>query len=195
VADQSTRNSQHNGGSSTRTFDGRPYAGGPSVQESLPGSRFAGRGSPDGRRWDDSAPYATQAAFNPHQASTGELVNQAAGQISTLVRSELALGKTELLGKVRSLGLGGGMVAAAGLLSPFALGLLFALAVVLLDMVWPLWLAVLVPLLVVGALCLGLAGMGLRKLRRGGPPVPSEAVHSVRDDIMSVRHAIHEGRH
>jgi len=122
-------------------------------------------------------------------------VNQAAGQISTLVRSELALAKSELVGKVRSLGLAGGMVAAAAVLSPFALGLLFTLAIVALDIVWPLWLAVLVPLLVVGAMCLGLAGIGIRKLRRSGSPVPSEAVHSVRDDIMSVRHAIHEGRH
>lgn len=195
MADQSTHNAQHNGGSATRTFDGRPYAGGPAVQESLPGNRFAGRAGPDGRRWDDTGPYATHAPFNPHHASTGELVNQAAGQLSTLVRSELALGKSELLGKVKSLGIGGGMVAAAGVLSPFALGLLLALAVVALDIVWPLWLAVLVPLLVVGAICLGMLAIGIRKLRRGGPPVPSEAVHSVRDDIASVRHAIHEGRH
>jgi hypothetical protein len=183
VADQSAHN---NGGPHAgQSFNGRPYAGGPAVQESLPGNRWNGNRNPDGRI----------ETFDPHRASTGELVTQAAGQISTLVRSELALGKSELIAKVRSLGLGGALLATAAVFSPFALALFFALVIVLLDMVWPLWLAVLVPLLAVGALILGLAGMGIMKLRRGGRPMPTEAASSLRDDIKSVRQAIHEGRH
>jgi hypothetical protein len=131
---------------------------------------------------------------DPHHASTRDLVNQAAGQISTLVRSELALGRAELIDKGRKLGVGGGMLATAGLLSLYALGLLIALVVVILDHDWPLWLAVLVPLLFTGALILALAGLGVQKLRSGAT-APTQAATSVRDDIASVRHAFQEGRH
>jgi hypothetical protein len=131
-------------------------------------------------------------AFDPHRASTAELVSQAAGQISTLVRSELALGKAELIEKGRKLGMGGGMLAAAGVLGLYALGLLITLFVVVLDRDWPLWLAVLVPLLVVGVLMLGLAGLGVRRLRAAASPPPT--ADRVRDDLRSLRHAIREGR-
>jgi hypothetical protein len=132
--------------------------------------------------------------FDPHQASTGQLVSQAAGQIATLVRTELALGKAELVEKGRKLGLGGGLLAGAGLFSLFGLALFVTLMVVLLDLVWPLWLAVLVPLLAIGALTLGLAAMGVSRLRAGAQ-APTEAAHSVRDDIQTVKHAFQEGRH
>jgi hypothetical protein len=131
--------------------------------------------------------------FDPHSASTGELVSQAAGQITTLVRSELALGKAELVNKGKKLGLGGAMLAAAGLFSLFSLGLVITLFVVVLDIDWPLWLAVLVPLLVVGVLTLGLAGLGISRLRAGASG-PTEAAHSVRDDIESVKQAIRDAR-
>jgi uncharacterized membrane protein YqjE len=149
------------------------------------GHRFNGHGQYPGEHGHD---------FERHQASTGQLVSQAAGQISTLVRTEMALGKAELLEKGRRLGLGGAMLAAAGVLSLFGFGLVIALIAVVLDRDWPAWLAVLVPLLAVGVLTLGLAGLGIRKLRAGAP-VPSQAADSVRDDLRSVRHAFQEGRH
>jgi uncharacterized membrane protein YqjE len=69
--------------------------------------------------------------------STSELVGQAAAQISTLVRDELALAKTELAEKGKRAGLGGGLFGGAAVLALYGLGLLLALAVVLLDLVWP----------------------------------------------------------
>lgn len=143
----------------------------------------------DGHRWNGG----NGRGFDPHRASTGELVTQAAGQISTLVRSELALGKAELVAKGRKLGFGGGLLAAAGLFSLFSLGLLVTLFVVVLDRDWPLWLAVLVPLLVLGVLTLGLAGLGINRLRAGAS-APTQAADSVRDDIRSVKDAIRDGR-
>ncbi len=148
----------------------------------------------NGHRGNGHGRQSAYGHFDPHQASTGQLVSQAAGQIATLVRTELALAKAEMVEKGRKLGLGGGLLAAAGLLSLFAAALFFTLVVVLLDLVWPLWLAVLVPLLVVGALTLGLAAMGVSRLRAGAQ-APTEAAHSLRDDIQSVKHAFQEGRH
>jgi hypothetical protein len=109
------------------------------------------------------------------------------------VRSELALGKAELVDKGKKLGLGGGLLAAAGLFSVFTLGLLVTLFVVILDLDWPLWLAVLVPLLSIGVLTLLLAGAGINRLRKGATP-PTRAADSVRDDIRSVRNAFRDGR-
>jgi hypothetical protein len=146
-------------------------------------------------RWNGHGQHGNgHGDSDPNRASTGQLVSQAAGQLSTLVRTELALGKAELVEKGKRLGAGGAMLATAGLLGLFVLGLAVALFVVVLDADWPLWLAVLVPLLAIGALALLLAGLGARKLRAGAP-VPSQAAHSVRDDILSVKHAFSEGRH
>ena len=47
------------------------------------------------------------------QPSVGELVRQASEHVSTLVRGEIELAKTELTGSVKRAGIGGGMLAAA----------------------------------------------------------------------------------
>lgn len=156
---------------------------------------------PNGYRWNGhgnghgpSPGNGHGAHLDPHHASTGQLITQAANQISTLVRSELALGKAELVEKGRKLGLGGGLLATAGVLSLYAFGLVIAVVVAVLDQDWSLWLAILVPLLALGALMLGLVAVGVRKLRAGAS-APTQAADSVRDDIQSVRHAFQEGRH
>jgi Putative Actinobacterial Holin-X, holin superfamily III len=149
---------------------------------------------------DGGQPSPTHAAhgaargegFDPHRASTGELVSQAAGQITTLVRSEMALAKAEAVEKGKKLGLGGAMLATAGLFGLFSFGLVIALIVAVLDIDWPLWLAVLVPLLALGVLTLGLAGFGISRLRAGAS-APA-AANSVRDDIESMKHAFRDGR-
>lgn len=133
-----------------------------------------------------------RVGFEPHRASTGELVSQAAAQLTTLVRSELALGKAELVAKGKKVALGGAMLAAAGLFSLYALGLLVTLFVVVLDFDWPLWLAVLVVLLVLGVLTLGLAGLGISRLRAAASP--PQTPNRVRDDLRSIKDAIRDGR-
>jgi Protein of unknown function (DUF1469). len=112
--------------------------------------------------------------------------------MSTLVRSELALAKAELVEKGRKLGVGAAMLAAAGVLGLFSFGLVIALIVAVLDIDWPLWLAVLVPLLVLGLITLTLAGLGIRRLRAGASAPPT--ADRVRDDIRSMKQAIRDGR-
>lgn len=84
------------------------------------------------------------------------MINRATAQLSTLVRDELALARTELVAKGRRAGLGGGLLGAASALALYGLGLSLALAVVLQHLVWPAWLAILVVTVVV------LAASGLR---------------------------------
>jgi hypothetical protein len=131
---------------------------------------------------------------SPSAASTSELVSQAAAQISTLVRDELALAKLELTEKGKRAGIGGGLFGGAAALGLYGLGLLLALAVVLLDLAWPLWLALLVVLIVVLAAAGVAAVLGKQKLKAAVPPVPSDAVASTQADVRTVKNAVREGR-
>jgi uncharacterized membrane protein YqjE len=138
----------------------------------------------------------SEASFRepPPAASASELVTQAAAQISTLVRDELALAKLEMTEKGKRAGLGGGLVGGAAVLGLYGLGLLLVLAVVLLDLAWPLWLAVLVVMLVVFAAA-GIAALaGKKKLQAASPPVPQQAVAGAQADVRTVKNAVREGR-
>lgn len=127
-------------------------------------------------------------------ASTAELVRRAAEQVSTLVRDELTLAKVELVEKGKRAGIGGGLFGAAAVLAWFGVGLLLTLLVVLLDLVWPLWLAVLVVLVVVLAAAGIAALLGRRQLQQAAPPVPQQAVDGVHADVDAVKTAVREGR-
>lgn len=130
----------------------------------------------------------------PPTASTSELVSHAAAQISTLVRDELTLAKLELAEKGKRAGIGGGLFGGAAVLGLYGLGLLLALAVVLLDLAWPLWLALLVVLVVVLAAAGVAALLGKQKLAAAVPPVPSDAVASTQADVQTVKNAVRKGR-
>ncbi|HEY2793680.1 MAG TPA: phage holin family protein [Micromonosporaceae bacterium] len=127
-------------------------------------------------------------------ASTAELVNRATTQLSTLVRDELELAKVELIAKGKRAGIGGGLFGGAAALALYGLGLVLVLAVVALDLVWPLWLAVLVVSVVVFAAAGMAALLGKRQISNATPPVPSEAIDSVSTDVHTIKNAIHDGR-
>jgi uncharacterized membrane protein YqjE len=130
----------------------------------------------------------------PSAASTADLMSQAAAQVSTLVRDELALAKLELTEKGKRAGLGGGLFGGAAVLGLYGLGLLLALAVVLLDLVWPLWLAVLVVMVVVFVAAGVAALLGKQKLKAATPPVPADAIAGTQADVRTVKQAVREGR-
>ena len=127
--------------------------------------------------------------------AAGWLVSQAAAQISKLVRDELALAKLELAEKGKRAGLGGGLFGGAAVLALYGLGLLLALAVVLLDLARPLWLAILVVMIVVFAAAGIAAVLGRGKLKSATPLKPSATIASVGDDVETVKTAIRDGRH
>jgi len=99
---------------------------------------------------------------------------------SSIVRLELQLAAAELKKKVASLGIGIALFVAAAFLGVFALGFAFATIAVALAIVLDTWLA----LLVVTAGLLVLAGvlvlLGLRKLRKGTPLVPEQAIEEAK---------------
>jgi uncharacterized membrane protein YqjE len=121
-------------------------------------------------------------------------VSRAAAQISTLVRDELALAKTELVTKGKRAGVGSGLFGGAAVLALYGLGLVITLAVVALDLAWPLWLAILVVMAVVFVIAGIAALIGKRQLVDATPPIPTEAQAGITADIQTVKSAVQEGR-
>ena len=130
-----------------------------------------------------------------NETATSDLVRQAADQITTLVRDELALAKAEMSSKAGAAGRGVGLFSAAGLVSLYgALGVLTAI-VLLLALAMPAWVAA----LVVGIVLLLVAGIlalvGRSQVRQATPPVPEAAVRGARADIDAVTSAVQERGH
>ncbi|BCJ47424.1 hypothetical protein GCM10010168_17820 [Actinoplanes ianthinogenes] len=126
--------------------------------------------------------------------STADLVNQAAAQISTLVRDELTLAKQELTEKGKRAGVGGGLYGGAAVLSLYGLGLLLALTVVLLNLAMPLWVALLIVMVVVFAAAGVAALLGKQKLATATPPIPTDAIAGVEADVQTIKTAAQRGR-
>ena len=126
--------------------------------------------------------------------STVGLMNDAATQVSRLVHDEIALAKLEVRSKAKKLGIAGALLVSALLLAVVGLVLAWVLLIVALANVWPLWLAVIVPMggafVVAGLLAL----VGKRHLAAASPPMPTETSKSVRTDLHLAQDAVHEGR-
>jgi hypothetical protein len=126
------------------------------------------------------------------EASVGQLAARLSEQISRLVHDELALAEAEVKQKAKRLGLGAGMFGVSGVLALFGGGCAVATVVLALATAMSGWLAALI---VTGALFAG-AGMfalaGRQGVRRGAPPVPTEAVRSTKEDVAAVREAVRQ---
>jgi hypothetical protein len=130
----------------------------------------------------------SEHGFNPKsKRSLFALIGELPGQISDLVRAELAAFKAEIAGKAKNIGLGIGLFAAAGVFAFFATGVLVALAVIALALVLPLWLATLivgVALLLIAAV---LVLLGVNRVKAGAAPDPEGLGESLRHDVDALK--------
>src|SRR3712207_1768493 len=78
------------------------------------------------------------------------MLQQLTTSVQSLIRSEIRLATEEVKENGASMGIGGGMVAAGGLLGVYAVGLLLKSIVELLEEILPDWLAALVVGVAVG---------------------------------------------
>ena len=130
----------------------------------------------------------------PQEASTGELVSRLAEQVSTLVREELALARDEMVEKGKRAGAGAGLLGAAGVLALYGLGVLFVTLVLLLDLVWPAWVAALVVTVLMFVVAAVVALVGRKQVKQAVPPGPTQAARSAAADVDAVKTAIRDGR-
>jgi uncharacterized membrane protein YqjE len=123
----------------------------------------------------------------PRKRSLVELLTTLPEQVQELVQREIELVKTELVEKLKALGTGAGLLLGAVITLLFFIGVLLTLAIIGLSYVMPDWAAALVVagVLLVVAVILGL--VGYRILKRGIPPLPTEAIASIQKDVLAIK--------
>jgi hypothetical protein len=133
---------------------------------------FATRGSSDDRR---------------ERKSVFALIGELPGLISTLIRDEIEQIKREAISRLKSAGIGIALFVVAAVFLYFAAFPLLAAAVLGLGEALPLWLSA----LIIGVFLLLIAVVfvliGLSRVKKGVPPVPKEAVDSVKDDVKAFK--------
>ena len=138
-----------------------------------------------------SVQVPAQASADHQEPSTGELVKRLSEQVSVLVRDELKLAQLEMTRKGKQAGIGAGMLGGSGLIALYGVGCLLACAILGLSRVLEPWLAA----LIVGAALLALSAVvalaGKARLSKATPPVPEQAVDSVKADINEIKERAH----
>ncbi len=129
----------------------------------------------------------TTANTNHDRRSVRQLVEQLSTDARGLVRAEVSVMRAELAEKARRLAIGVALIAFAAVFGLIALGAGTATAIIALSNVLATWLAA----LIVTVVCVLLAGAallaGLRAVRRGVPPAPTESVESMKEDVSWVK--------
>ena len=138
--------------------------------------------------------YTDRDSFNPQvnaiplsdadarakgEGSIGDLVKDASAQISSLVRSEIELAKTEVATSAKKAGIGGGLFAAAAVILAYSSFFLFFTIAEVLDTFLPRWLAFLIVFLFMLVLVGVLALVGLKQIK--GVKKPEKTIASVND--------------
>lgn len=116
-----------------------------------------------------------------------QLLTELPELVTGLVRAEIELVKTELVGKLKSLGIGVGLLVGALLVLGAMVGTLLTAAIAGLGTVMPLWLAALLVSAFLLLLAVAIGLVGWRILKRGLPPVPKEAIGSLKKDVQSIK--------
>ena len=105
--------------------------------------------------------------------SLGQIVGDITSDMSTLVRQEIDLAKTEMKQEVGRLGKGAGMLGAAGLAGYFTLFFLSFALTYLLDNWMPVELAALIVAVLWGIVAAVLALRGRKEMKEANPQLPT----------------------
>lgn len=97
--------------------------------------------------------------------SLGELVSSLTEQFSTLVRGEIELAQLNLKSKLTAGGIGGALLAAAGVLALYMFGLLLLAAAWAFSNIMPMWAALLVVSAILLVIIAALGAVGAMKLK------------------------------
>lgn len=142
-----------------------------------------------------SAASATTSA--PTSAPTppptlGTLVGQIAENISALIRGEIDLAAAKAKRMGRKLGLGAGLLAVAGVLALYALGLTLGGIVRAVALALPLWASYLIVALVLFIIVAILALLGIKRIQSGMADKPAPQM-GLKQTIDTAKNALTEG--
>lgn len=102
------------------------------------------------------------------------------------VKNEIEQLKQELIAKLKHIGIGVGLLAAAAFVGFFLLAVLIAVLILALATALPGWLAALIVAATLLLIMLGLALAGMQQLRQSMPPLPTETINSVKQDVEAI---------
>ncbi|GAA3891106.1 hypothetical protein GCM10022381_36270 [Leifsonia kafniensis] len=126
--------------------------------------------------------------FNPkRKRGLFGLISDVPGQISTLVKAEIAAFMAEIKDKAKVLGLGIGLFVVAGAFAFFALGVFVALAVIALALVLPLWLATLIVAVVLLLIAVILVLIGINRVKVATKQDPDGIAASIHHDVEALK--------
>lgn len=118
------------------------------------------------------AQSAPRAGSSSAQPSLGELIVRISESISALVRGEIDLAKAKGARMAKTMGVGAGLLGAAGVLALYAFGLLLGSIVQAMGQAMPLWASLLIVSIVLFAIAAVLALLGRRRLHAAKTDVP-----------------------
>ncbi len=121
-----------------------------------------------------------------NERSLGELFGDLSRELSTLVREEGALARTEMTQRLKQLGAEAGLLIVGGFVLYAGLLVFAATAIIALAYALPWWLAALIVAVVVsgaGGLLVMIGMMGLRHTS----PAPSQTIETLCEDVQAIR--------
>jgi hypothetical protein len=107
--------------------------------------------------------------------------------VRDLVKGELELLKTEIVAKLKILGVGAGLILGAVIVLFFFIGVLLTAAILGLATIMPGWLAALIVAFVLLIAIAILAWIGYREIKKAMPPVPETTIKNLKRDINAIR--------
>lgn len=135
---------------------------------------------------------APPAITQPEDArTTAQLVHDLSDQVSRLVRDEIQLAGAELQRKGKRVGVGAGLFGGAGVVAMYGGVAAVATVILALSLAVSPWLAALIVTVALFALAGILALAGKKQIQRGVPPIPEDAVSSVKRDVATVKERAH----
>jgi len=126
--------------------------------------------------------------------SVAELSRRLSEQTTRLVRAEVELAKAELAAKGKRAGIGAGMFGGAGVVGLYAVGVLTAAIILALATAMTAWLAALIVAVLYAAVAGVLALTGKQQVQSATPPVPEQAVESVKEDVQWTKQQVQSSR-
>lgn len=118
----------------------------------------------------NSIPLSDVDTSKPGETSIGTLVSNATEQISTLVRSEIELAKTELAASAKKGGIGAGLFGVAGVIALYSSFFFFFLAELLTHLWFDRWAAYLIVFLLMIVIAGVLAAIGFSQVKKVKKP-------------------------
>lgn len=129
---------------------------------------------------------------NPYSSlSTAELVKHLSEEVSRLVKDEIRLATMELTRKGKKAGLGAGLFGGSGVVAVYGGGALVTAVILLLAQVLTPWIAALIVGVVLLVIAAVLALVGKSQVGKATPPLPEEAIKSVKADVDVLKESAH----